>query len=128
MLGGELYPRRAGAAIVRRSFCVVQLLSTAALANPAVIEVRTLALETAMACQREFLILLNIDGLNPSALEWATPDLTFIPFHERWESGVARLLTKLSSMDALRPVSDGRLVAAQARQFMTSRRSWHTVL
>ena len=60
-----------------------------------------------------FLIPLNVDGLKPTELDWMTSDITFIPFHKSWAKGLAQLLKKLDSIDAPRPVKDGKAIACQ---------------
>ena len=58
----------------------------------------------------------------------AIGELAVIPFHDRWQPGFWQLLITLGSLDTPRPLTNGAQVAMEVRQFMASRRSWHTVL
>lgn len=128
VLGGEVYPRHVDTVVARGCFCVIQVLSAAALVSPGVIERRAEAMAIARERNRESLILLDVDGLSSSTLDWASPNLSIISFQERWETGFDRLRSRLTSLKAPRPLPDGPRVAAEARRLMASRRSWHTVL
>lgn len=127
MLGGDRYPRDVEAAIRERVFCVLALSSRSPVAGRVARE-RSLAMELASRRRGESLIVVGVDDADPTALGWTTPGLAVLPFHERWDTGCARLVTTLSSRRAPRPVDNGRALAAEARSFLASRRSWHTVL
>ena len=60
--------------------------------------------------QPNFVIPLNVDGAD---LDWMMTDLTYIPFHHGWASGFRQLLEKLESVNAPRPLQNGREVAVE---------------
>jgi hypothetical protein len=96
LLGGESWPRDIDNAIKTRTFRMLGLLSKHSLhkANP--VKERTLALTIAKQPGRaEFLIPLNVDGLQPIELDWLTSDITFIPFMASWNKGLQQLLKLL---------------------------------
>lgn len=128
IIGGECYPRDIDQAIRHRTFRFLALLSRASLPRPETIRERALALELARERHMEFLIALTIHELSPQELDWASQEIALISFHERWEIGYGQLLTRLRSVDTPRPLTNGQQIAMEARQFMSSRRSWHTVL
>lgn len=128
ILDGERYPREVEDAISFRAFRVLALVSRAALANPATTREWTLAIDGGRARGESLLIQLAVEAIDARELHWAAPDSAPISFDERWEAGLDRLLTTLRSADAPRPLVDGERVATEARHFMASRRSWHTVL
>jgi len=112
LLGGEPYPTDIDLAIKARTFRMLALLSRSSVHKPNPSKERTLALNLARERGCEFLIPLNVDGLSPTELDWMTSDLTFIPFEHNWADGLKRLVRKLGSIDAPRPVTDGAPVAA----------------
>lgn len=128
ILDGERYPRDVEDAIRFRAFRVLALVSRAALANPATTREWTLALDRGPARGQSRLVPLAVEVVDVRELDWAATDSAPISFDERWEAGFDRLLTTLRSVDAPRPLVDGERVAMEARHFMASRRSWHTVL
>lgn len=113
LLGGESYPRDIDDAIKNRTFRLIALLSHASLQKPNPLKERTMALNIARERRIDFLIPLNVDGLQPTELDWMTSDLTFIPFYEGWAKGLKQLLEKLESIGAPRPVNDGKQIAAE---------------
>jgi hypothetical protein len=113
LLGGESYPIHIDDAIKNHTFRVIALLSKNSLSKPNPLKERTLALNIARERNEDFLIPLNIDGLNPSELDWMTSDLTFIPFHESWAKGLKQLLKKLSTINAPRPLKNGKEIVAE---------------
>lgn len=112
LLGGESYPRDIDDAIKNRTFRMLSLLSRASLHKPNPLKERTLALNIGRERGIDFVIPLNVDGLQPTELDWMTSDLTFIPFSHGWAPGLRQLLAKLESIDTPRPLPDGRAVAA----------------
>lgn len=128
ILGGERYPSRAEPAITAGAFCVLALLSRAALSNPGATNERSLALALGRRRGQALLIPLLAEAVEATQLASVAADMAPISFVERWESGVDRLLGKLRALDAPRPLPDGERVALEGRQFLASRRSWHTVL
>jgi hypothetical protein len=100
LLGGESYPINIDDAIKESTFRVIALLSKFSVHKPNPVKERTLALSIGRERKIDFLIPLNVDGLRATELDWMTNDLTFIPFHEGWAVGLARLLKKLRQVDA----------------------------
>jgi len=114
LLGGESYPSDIDRAIRHGTFRMIALLSQSSLSKPNPQKERTLALSLARERKIDFLIPLNVDGLQASDLNWMVSDLTFIPF-ERWSEGLAQLLKKLESINTPRPLMDhGRAAALDA--------------
>ena len=128
LLGGERYPRNVRAAIAERTFRVLALVSRTSHSAPAAAAERALALDAAPARGSGFLIALTVDEECAATGQVAFPSTPLIPFHERWETGFAQLLATLRSVEAPRPLANGADVALEAREFLKSRRSWHTVL
>ncbi len=112
LLGGESYPRNIDEAIKSETFRVIALLSRFSLSKPNPVKERTLALNIARSRKEDFLIPLNVDGLRPTELDWMTSDLTFIPFYKSWALGLRKLLKKLSSIDAPKPIRNGKETVA----------------
>ncbi len=133
LLGGESYPQDIDRAIKERTFRLLALLSKSSLHKPNPLKERTLALNLGRERGEEFLIPLNVDGLRPTDLSWMVSDLTYVPFHMSWAQGLAQLLKKLQSVDAPRPVADGRGVVVDwfaARDSMNdaAERLWTNLL
>jgi hypothetical protein len=128
VLDGERYPSQSDETITMRTCYVLALVSRASLSNPKTMKDMTLAVELGRRRREELLIPLVIDAIDATELDVATGGSAPIPFRERWETGCSALLTKLESVGAPRPLADGDRVASEARQFLASRRSWHTVL
>ena len=128
LLGGEPYPRDAEDAIRNRTFRVIGLLSRASMSKPNLTNEHRFALNIARGRHIEFLIPLNVDGLSPADLDWMISGLPFIPFHESWAAGLSQLRDRLILIEAPRPLENGEQIAADARESLKSRRSWHTVL
>jgi hypothetical protein len=119
VLGGERYPSRTDEAITARAFRVLALASRASLSSPVTTKEMTLAAELGRRRAENFVIQLLTDDVDENGA---------ISFRERWEDGLAHLLTTLDAVAAPRALLDGERVANEARQFLASRRSWHTVL
>ena len=74
-----------------------------------IVKERTKALKVGQALQTpDFVVALNVDGTEP---DWMMTNLTYIPFHRGWAGGFRQLLEKLDSVDAPRPLQDGRAIA-----------------
>ena len=112
LLGGESYPRDIDEAIKNDTFRMIALLSRASIAKPNPTKERTLALNIGKERKIDFLIPLNVEGLKATELDWMTGDLTFIPFHESWASGLDQLLKKLADISTPCPLTRGKQVAA----------------
>ncbi|MFZ0429725.1 MAG: toll/interleukin-1 receptor domain-containing protein, partial [Acidobacteriota bacterium] len=113
LLGGESYPKDIDAAIKHETFRFLAVLSRASMQKENPLKERTLALNIARARQERFIIPLNLDGLNPTELDWMTSDLTFIPFHAGWAEGLRSLLAVLRKDEAPRPVANGRALVGE---------------
>jgi hypothetical protein len=74
------------------------------------------------------LIALLAATVEPAELRSAGVETGVISFVERWTSGADQLLAMLSELGAPRPLADGERIAREGREFLASRRSWHTVL
>lgn len=112
LLGGESYPDDIDTAIREHSYRVLGLYSQASLSDPEVMRQRTLALTVGRERKAEFLIPLNVDGVQPQQLDRVTSTLTFIPFQVNWATGLKQLLQKLEATGCPKPVLTGRSVAA----------------
>ena len=111
LLGGESYPREIDVAIKNRTFRMISLLSHSSIHKLNPTRERTLALNISEERGIDFLIPLNVTNLSKTELPWMTSDITFIPF-ENWAFGLTQLLKKLKSIDAPRPLKDGRKIAS----------------
>lgn len=113
LLGGESYPSDIDDAIKNKTFRFISLLSRSSIdkANPK--KERTLAFNIAKERKIDFIIPLNVDNLKPTELPWQASDITFIPFYNGWEKGLKQLLKKLTSINAPRPLKNGRKIAAE---------------
>lgn len=116
LLGGESYPLDIDEAIKHRTFRMLALLSGHSINKPNPVKERTLALNLARERKQDFLIPLNVDGLRPTALDWMTSDLSYIPFSS-WSDGLTALLKKLDSVGAPRTVRNG---AEEVRAWLDS--------
>ena len=128
VLGGESYPRQVEEAIATRAFRVLVLVSRAALSDANTMRDSTLALELGRQREESLLVPLLVNDVEPTSFDGVFGTPPRISFCERWETGLTALLATLTEAGAPRPVPDGERVADEARQFLASRRSWHTVL
>lgn len=113
LLGGESYPNDIDLAIKSRTFRVLALLSRASVHKNNPVKERTLALSVGKDLEiADFLIPLKVDDLRAAELHWMTSDLTYIPFAPGWAGGLRQLLKKLASINAPRPLHDGKQIAA----------------
>lgn len=114
LLGGEPYPREIDEAIKQRTFRVLAVLSPYSISKPNPTKERTLALNLARARKEpDFLIPLNLTGLNPTELDWMTSDLSFISFSPSWAEGLRRLLRKLDTIATPRQEDPNLQILAQ---------------
>lgn len=113
LLGGESYPKDIDKAMKEKTFRLLALLSHNSVSKDHPVKERTMALNIGKERGVDFLIPLNVDGLSPTELDWMTGDITYIPFHKGWAAGLSRLLKKLDSINAPRPVGNGREIAAK---------------
>ena len=113
LLGGETYPDDVDTAIRDRTFRFLGLYSRASLRDPDVMRQRSLALSIASERQQDFLIPLDLDGVNLDQLDRVTSALNFISFKDNWAAGLKQLLEKLESIDCPRLLPTGKRVAAE---------------
>ncbi len=118
MLGGERFPEQIDHAIKHQTFRMLGLLSRHSLHKPNPVNERTLALAIARERDIDFYIPLALEELKATDLNWMISSITFIPFTE-WADGLQRVLKKLSSLGAPRP-----LRALAAKSFSTRSCRW----
>lgn len=113
LLGGESYPRDITSAIKKQTFRVLALLSRNSMEKPNPLKERTLALNIAKERKVDFLIPINVDGLEATELDFMTSDLTFIPFQKSWFEGICALLKKLQQINAPRNQPRGQQIISE---------------
>ena len=114
LLGGETYPDDIDDAIKNQTFRFIGLYSRASLKNLEVTRQRSLALNIRSERDQDFLIPLNVDGIDQTQLDSVTRTLKFIPFQSNWAEGLKQLLEKLESIDCPRALPNGKRIAAEA--------------
>ena len=114
LLGGETYPDDVENAIRNRTFRFLGLYSRESLKNPDVRHQRSLALNIANERKQDFLIPLNVDGVDQTQLDRGTRTLKFIPFQYNWAEGLKQLLKKLESINCPKSLPNGKRIAANA--------------
>src|SRR5262245_600458 len=112
LLGGERFPRDIDRAIKEDTFRIIALLSKTSLEKEGPTKERTLALNIGRERKVDFLIPLLLEPLTPSELDWMMSDITNIPFHQSWATGLAQLVQKLDRICAPKPIEDGGKIAA----------------
>ena len=113
LLGGETFPDDIDDAIKNRTFRFIGLYSRASLKNLEVIRQRSLALNIGNERKQDFLIPLDVDGVDQTQLDHVTKTLRFIPFQYNWAEGLKQLLKKLESIGSPRSVPNGKRIAAK---------------
>ena len=113
LLGGETYPDDVDDAIKNRTFRFISLYSQASLKDFEVTRQRLLALNVRNERDQDFLIPLNVDGIDQTQLDHVTRTLKFIPFQYNWAEGLKQLLEKLESIDCPRSLLNGKHIAAE---------------
>ena len=113
LLGGETYPDDIDDAIKNRTFRFIGLYSQASLKDPDVTRQRLLALNIGSDKDQDFLIPLNLDGVDQAQLDQVTKTLNFIPFQDNWAEGLKQLLKKLESTDCPQSLPNGKRIAAE---------------
>jgi len=111
LLGGEHYPDNVDDAINNKTFRMIALYSRWSLANQEVMRQRLLGLMLGKQRQIDFLIPINVDGLDISRLDKETSSLVFIPFNNNWGAGYTQLVKKLDAIQCPKPTFDGSRVA-----------------
>ena len=114
LLGGETYPDDIDDAIKNRTFRFISLYSRASLKDLEIIRQRSLALNVGSDRDQDFLIPLNVDGIDQTQLDHVTRTLKFITFQYNWADGLKQLLKKLESIGCPRSLPNGKRVAAAA--------------
>ena len=113
LLGGETYPDDVDDAIKNRTFRFLGLYSQASVHNQEIIRQRLLALNIGEDRNQDFLIPLNVDGVDQTQLDQVTRNLKFIPFQYNWAEGLKQLLKKLASINCPQLLPNGRRIAAE---------------
>ena len=113
LLGGETYPDNVDDAIKDQIFRFLGLYSQASLKDLEVIRQRSLALNIANERKQDFLIPLDVNGVNPAQLDHVTRSLKFISFKDNWAVGLKQLLKKLESIDCPQSLPNGKRIAAE---------------
>lgn len=114
LLGGATYPDDVDTAIRDRTFRFLGLYSQASLKDLEVMRQKSLALHLGSERQQDFLIPLDVDGVNRAQLDQVTSALKFISFKDNWAAGLKQLLEKLESVGCPRLLPTGKRVAAEA--------------
>ena len=115
LLGGENWPNDIDKAINERTFRMIALLSRASMQkpNPQGEWLKGRAIGNRLGIS-DFVIPLNVEGLEPHEITWNYQPITYIPFAPSWAEGLVSLLAKLESIDAPRALSDGPLLAVRS--------------
>ena len=114
LLGGETFPDDIDDAIKNQTFRFISLYSRASLKDLEITRQRSLALNLRSDRGQDFLIPLNVDGVDQTQLDHVTRTLKFIPFQYNWAEGLKQLLEKLESIDCPRSLPNGKRIAAEA--------------
>ena len=113
LLGGEIYPNDVDEVIKNKTFRMIALYSNNSLQNLEVMRQRTLALSIGREQKANFVIPINVDGIDFNQLDNVTKLLNFIPFESNWAFGLQQLLKKLESINCPQPLADGRSSAVE---------------
>ena len=113
LLGGETYPDDVDEAIKNRTFRFLGLYSQASLNNQEVMRQRSLAISMRSEDIQDFLIPLDVDGVNTDRLDHITRNLNFISFKDYWAVGLKQLLEKLESINCPKSLPNGKQIAAE---------------
>ena len=115
LLGGEDWPSDIDKAIKERTFRMLALLSRESVVkpNPTGERIKGIAVGRDLGID-DFLISLNTDGISPLEMPWNLQTINYIPFHPSWAEGLEKLLKKLESINAPRPLSEGRQLAIRS--------------
>ncbi|MCY3553615.1 MAG: TIR domain-containing protein [Candidatus Poribacteria bacterium] len=114
LLGGETFPDDIDDAIKNQTFRFIGLYSRASMKDLEVTRQRLLALNVGSERDQDFLIPLNVDGIDQTQLDQVTRTLKFIPFQDNWAEGLKQLLKKLKSIDCPLSLPNGKFIAAEA--------------
>ena len=114
LLGGDKFPHDIEKAIKNQAFCIVALYSQPSLAKPDLILQRSIALSLIEERQEDFLIPIDVDGINKTKLDSKTQLLKFIEFQENWAEGLRNLLKKLEYIKCPKSLPEGAKVSLSA--------------
>ena len=114
LLGGEKFPDDIEKAIKNQAFCIVALYSQPSLTKPDLILQRSIALSLIEERQEDFLIPIDVDGINKTKLDSKTQLLKFIQFQDNWAEGLKNLLHKLEHIKCPKSLPDGAKVSLSA--------------
>ncbi|MEW6030229.1 MAG: toll/interleukin-1 receptor domain-containing protein [Chloroflexota bacterium] len=113
LLGGEEYPRNIDEALNSKTFRVIALYSSVSLQNQELMRQRHVSTEIGKRLGVDFVIPLDVDGIDFSQLDKRTGSLVFIPF-TNWGNGLKQLLSKLSETNCPKRFDNGSRIAASA--------------
>ena len=113
LLGGETYPDDIDDAIKNQTFRFISLYSRASVKDLEVTRQRSLAQHVRSERDQDFLIPLNVDGIDQTQLDSVTRTLKFIPFQYNWAEGLKQLLKKLESINCPKSLPNGKRIAAE---------------
>ncbi len=114
LLGGEPYPADIDDAIRNGTFRLLALVSHSSNLKPNPTKERTLGLKLgAERGIKDFVIPLRVDDISSTELNWMVSDITFIDFNNGWRDGFHKLLKKLSTINAPKPVQNGMQLTAE---------------
>ena len=113
LLGGETFPGDVDDAIKNRTFRFLGLYSQASLNDQEIIRQRSLANNIGNEHKQDFLIPLDLDGVNTDKLDHITRNLNFISFKDYWAVGLKQLLEKLESINCPKSLPNGKQIAAE---------------
>lgn len=114
LLGGEKFPDDIEKAIKNQAFCIVALYSQPSLTKPDLILQRNIALSLIQERQEDFLIPIDVDGIDKTKLDSKTQLLKFIKFQNNWADGLKNLLHKLENIKCPKLLPDGEKVPLSA--------------
>lgn len=113
LLGGETFPDDIDDAIKNQTFRFISLYSRASLKDLEITRQRSLALNIRSDRGQDFVIPLNVDGVDQTQLDSVTRTLKFIPFQYNWAEGLKQLLKKLESINCPKSLPNGKRIAAE---------------
>jgi len=114
LLGGESYPRDIPEAIRTSTFQQLALMSAFSVSKDNPVKERTIAMNVGRELKiKEFIIPINVDGIEPVKLDLMTTDLIYIPFYKGWAQGLNQLLKKLAQIKAPRDFKEGMNAVAR---------------
>lgn len=114
MLGGEKFPDDIEKAIKNQAFCIVALYSQSSLTKPDLTLQRSIAISLIEERQEDFVIPIDVDGINKTKLDRKTQLLNFIEFNKNWAEGLKNLLNKLEYNKCPKSLPEGAKVSLSA--------------